>query len=283
MNTLDLMAGYQVVAIGKAGQGKTIQSVERALEIIEFLASAEGEVQLREVSAATGLNLSTCHHLLSTLVSRGYAGRNPRRRSYFIGRRIQALAERRLKNFNILEAAMPALRELNAATRECVHLDALQGSDLVTLAQLESTLPVRAISGGSGMADAAHATASGKAILAWLPEPEIKRICEEKGLRRFTGDTIAAFPELIEHFRNVRRNGYAIDRGEFRPDVTSVGSAIRNRSGAVIGAIGCSMPSMRADRQHREAAAHAVRAAAGRMSALLGRKPGRRAANSSAA
>ena len=133
------------------------------------------------------------------------------------------------------------------------------------------------------MADAAHATASGKAILAWLPEPEIKRICLDKGLRRFTDDTIAAFPELIEHFRNVRRNGYAFDRGEFRSDVTSVASAIRNRSGAVIGAIGCSMPSMRAERQNCEAAAHAVRAAADRMSALLGRKPGRHAANSSAA
>jgi len=254
---------------------RTVQSVERAFDILEFLAGSEREVQLREISKVTGLNVSTCHHLLSTLVKRGYASQNPRGRTYFIGNKILELSDSRLRQFNILDIAMPELRKLNQVTGECVHLAAMQGYDLTNLAKLDSTRPVGVGTDGGGTTNAAHATATGKAILAWLPEIEIARVVAEKGLTRFTDNTITSLAELIENLRLVRRNGFSVDHEEFQPGVTSVGSAIRDHAGAVIGSIGCSMPNTRAEGEHFDAVTRAVRQSTTVMSELLGSPPER--------
>ena len=170
----DRTDGPDTVEPGK--MPRTIQSVERALDILEILADADGELPLNELAAGAQLNASTCHHLLATLVKRGYAGQTSRTRSYFLGPRVTELSDSRLKQFNLSEIAMPELRRLNDTTLESVHLAVLQGASLVTFAKLDSKLPIRVGSDDGMKADAAHATATGKAILAWLPEPEIARV-----------------------------------------------------------------------------------------------------------
>ena len=66
----------------------SIQSVDRAITLLEAIAEAGGESTLTELSRRTQLNISTCHHLLSTLVQRGYVAKVPVRRSYALGARI---------------------------------------------------------------------------------------------------------------------------------------------------------------------------------------------------
>jgi len=258
-------------AVAEAGKGaRTIQSVDRALDILEALADASGEMSLNELAGRVGLNVSTCHHLLATLVARGYAGQTRRTRSYYLGSRITALSERRLKQFNLVDLAMPELHRLSDVTLESVHLAVLQGHTLATLAKLESRLPIRVGSDDSRKSDAAHATATGKAILAWLPEAEIARVIAHTGLRRFTPQTIATIAELMEDLRHVRRKGYAMDDEEFQLGVVCVGAAIRDHAGAVIGSVSCSMPSMRAEGDHIDRAKAAVRAAAAAISERYG-------------
>jgi IclR family acetate operon transcriptional repressor len=243
---------------GAARKPRTIQSVERALDLLEILAEANGEMALNELAGKSGLNISTCHHLLATLIKRGFAGQTPRTRSYFLGPRITDLSESRLKQFNLLDVAMPELRRLNDLTLESVHLAVMQGVSLITLAKLESKLPIRVGTDDALKTDAAHATATGKAILAWLPEAEIARVIAHRNLKRFTEKTISTISELIEDLRLVRRNGYALDNEELQPGVVCVGSAIRDHSGAVIGSISCSMPRMRADGDHMDVVRRSV-------------------------
>lgn len=243
---------------GAARKPRTIQSVERALDLLEILAEANGEMALNALAGKSGLNISTCHHLLATLIKRGFAGQTPRTRSYFLGPRITDLSESRLKQFNLLDVAMPELRRLNDLTLESVHLAVMQGVSLITLAKLESKLPIRVGTDDALKTDAAHATATGKAILAWLPEAEISRVIAHGNLKRFTEKTISTISELIEDLRLVRRNGYALDNEELQPGVVCVGSAIRDHSGAVIGSISCSMPRMRADGDHMDVVRRSV-------------------------
>lgn len=260
----------QTVPLARNSIGRTVQSVERAFDILELLASAEREMQLREITNATGLNTSTCHHLVSTLVKRGYVGQNPRGRTYFISSKVLELSTSRLRQFDLKDVAMVELRRLNQSTGESVHLAAMQGYDLTTLAKLDSTRPIRVGTDMTGKADAAHATATGKAILAWLPETEIARVIAEKGLTRFTGKTITGMADLLEDLRLVRRNGFASDKEEFQPDVTCIGAAIRDHSGAVIGSISCSMPTIRAEGEHLASVIDAVRRSTTAASQLLG-------------
>ena len=260
----------EAVPLERHSFGRTVQSVERAFDILELLASAEREMQLREITQATGLNASTCHHLVSTLVKRGYVGQNPRGRTYFISNKVLELSTSRLRQFDLKDMAMPELRKLNQKTGESVHLAAMQGYDLTTLAKLDSTRPIRVGTDMSGKGDAAHATATGKAILAWLPETEIARVIAEKGLSSFTDKTMTGMAELLEDLRHVRRNGFSTDKEEFQPGVTCVGSAIRDHSGAVIGSISCSMPTLRAEGDHLESVIRAVQQSTTAVSQLLG-------------
>jgi len=226
---------------------RKIQSVERALMLLEILADSRDELRLNDISKAAGLNVSTCHTLLSTLVEHGYVSQSAQSRTYFLGNRILELSRSRIHQFDLAQAAMDDLRKLNERTGETVHLAVLRGDELVTIAVLDSRHPVRVASSLNGKTEAIHATATGKAILAWLPESEIERIIKRRGLPRFTDKTVVERDVLLEVLRNVRRDGFAVDMEEFQPGVVCIGAAIRDHMGAVIGSLSCSMPSMRAD------------------------------------
>lgn len=240
----------------------SIQSVDRAMRLLEAIAEAGGETTLTELSQRTKLNISTCHHLLSTLVHRGYVAKVPVRRSYALGARILYLSNACLQ-VDLPARAAPFIEQINAKTGETVHLAVLQGDAMMKIAKRESRHAVRVDTGTLGKTDAPHATASGKAMLAWLPEDDMRRVLSN-GLTRYTPKTITEWPNLIEALRHVRRNGYAMDDEEYQPGVICVGAAIRDHNGAVVGAISASTPAMRATDQHlanvREQVLSAVRA-----------------------
>ena len=250
------------------GERHSIQSVDRALFLLETIAEAGGEATLTDLSVRTGLNISTCHHLLATLIQRGFAAKVPGRRLYALGARILYLGHACLQ-VDLPRRAQPFLEAINAATGETVHLAALQGDQVVTVARREARHAVRVDSGRIGKVDAPHATSLGKAIMAWLPEDEMKRLVAH-GMKRFTENTITEFPALIEDLRHVRRNGYAIDREEILPGVICIGAAVRDQAGTVIGAISASTPTMRATEEHLGLMRKEIVAAARAMSALFG-------------
>jgi len=249
---------------------RTIQSVERAIDILETLSMSGGEMRLNEIASSTGLNVSTCHHLLTTLFERGYVDQNPRRRTYHLGHKVLELSSSRLCQIDLLDLAILELRRLNVETGETVILAALQGQELVNLAKLDSTHAVRVDSGAIPKSNAAHAMATGKAILAWLPEQEVARLVGVKGLTEFTDKTITSLGDLMKNLSLVRRNGYALDMEEFQPGVVCIGSAIRDHSGVVAGAISCSLPTLRANEAHLTFLADQVRLSARNLSERLG-------------
>jgi IclR family acetate operon transcriptional repressor len=249
-----------------------IQSVDRALTLLESIAELGGETTLSKLAERTGLNISTCHHLLATLVQRGFVTKAVARRGYALGARILYLSHVCLQ-VDLPRRAQPALDRINQATGETVQLAALQGDTLVNILKREARHAVRVGAGTIGTADAAHATATGKAMLAWLPEDEIRRIVTAHGMTRFTPNTITDLAALTEELRLVRRHGCAMDREEFRPGVICVGAAIRDQSGAVVGSISASAPTMRASDQHLAQMREEVIAAARALSVELGAPP----------
>ena len=251
-----------------AGDRHSIQSVDRALYLLETIAEAGGEATLTDLANRTGLNISTCHHLLATLIKRGFATKVTGRRLYALGARIMYLSHACLQ-VDLPRRAQPYMEAVNQATGETVHLAALQGDSVVTLAVREARHAVRVETGKIGRMDAPHATSMGKAILAWLPEEEMQRIVAH-GMKRFTENTITEFPALVESLRKVRRNGYAIEREEFLPGVTCVGAAIRDQAGTVIGGISASTPLMRATDEHIALIRDQITAAARALSTEFG-------------
>lgn len=263
-------AGDVQAQSARSGDRGSVQSVDRALTLLDELTRAGGSLPLSDLSARVGLNISTCHHLLATLVKWGYVARLPGRRGYALGARVLHLGQAFMSQIDLPRRAHGHLDRINAAIGETVHLAVLQGDSVVTLLKREARHAVRADTGAPGMEEAVHASATGKAMLAWLPENEIHRILQLRGMTRFTDSTFTDADLLIEDLRHVRRNGFAIDREECQPGVTSVAAVIRNHTGAVVGAIGASTPTLRADEEHLLRMRQEVLSATRALSAELG-------------
>jgi IclR family transcriptional regulator, acetate operon repressor len=223
-----------------------IQALDRAFLILDVMADAGGEAKLTEIAASAGLNVSTCHHLISTLYNWGYVARGVNSRSYVLGSRILHLSAACLRQVDLPRRAQSFVDRLNEQTRETVQLAIMQDTNLVHLLRREARHAVRVDGGLGGKSNAAHATATGKAILAWLPPTELDRIVTDKGLTAFTPNTVTDLERLKEELRLTRRNGFAVDREEFQLGVVCLGAAIRDHAGAVVGSIGVSSPAFRA-------------------------------------
>ncbi len=238
--------------LGKSEKGVT-QSVDRALQLLEMLSASADEMKLQDIAALMGLSASTCHHLLNTLVARRYVARNPKSRTYLAGPRIMELARMRASQFDFIGEALPYLKRLNERTREAAHLAVMDGTTLSILTALPCPRFGEAEIRREGIENAAHATAVGKAILAWLPEMQVARVVGEHGLQPLTSKTINGLGDLLESLRQIRRYGFAIEDEEFEEGVVGIGTAFRDSVGAVIGAVAVAIPAERADQRHLDA------------------------------
>jgi IclR family transcriptional regulator, acetate operon repressor len=247
-----------------------IQALDRAFLILDVIADAGGEAKLTEIAALAGLNISTCHHLISTLHNWGYVARGPNGRSYVLGSRILHLSAACLRQVDLPRRAQGFVDRLNDQTREAVQLAIMQDTNLVNVLRREARHAVRVDASLGGNSNAAHATATGKAILAWLPPTELDRIVADKGLTAFTPHTITDIDSLKEDLRLTRRNGFAIDREEFQLGVICLGAAIRDHAGAVVGSISVSSPVFRATPEYINQIRIHLIAAADELSSELG-------------
>lgn len=268
-----------MVFVGSAGpdtrerqgvDGAEIRSVARALSLLDALGKAGGEATLSALAADAGLNISTCHHLLATLMRRGYVAQSTGKRAYRIGTQVLRLSQVCLRNVDLPQRAEAQLERINVTTGETVHLAVIHGDAIVTVAKRDSRHAVRVDTGPLGASEAAHATACGKAILAWLTEDAIRRIVAGKKMSRFTSNTITKMDALSEELRLVRRNGYAMDREEYQPGVICIGAPIRDYTGAVVGSISASTPLMRATEPHLDLIRDEIIAATRQLSRELG-------------
>lgn len=250
-----------------------IQSVVRALTIVEVLARAGRTLALSELCALTGLKRSTAHHLLGTLLARGFVRQDLATREYGIGGRLSELCSLRQEPHQLSDIARGPVRELNQATGEAVHLAVMQGYELVTLLKFDSTHAVRVDTAGPGKSQAAHATATGKAMIAWWPRERLDTLILKLSLRRFTERTITDAALLHGHLARVRKRGWADDIEEFQPGVHCIGAPIRGADASVVAAVSASMPTMRADRRNAARLRELVQHCTTQVSRQLGLHP----------
>ncbi len=246
----------------------SIQSVDRALNLMIAIADLGGEATLSALSETTGLNISTCHHLLATLIRRGFVAKSVGRKGYVLGARILFLGQA-CQQVEVPRLAEPFVDRINRTTGETVHLAVVQGDEIATVLKRQARYAVRVDAGTLGKSNAVHATSTGKTILAWMPEEDVVRIIASQGMRAFTPATITDFAVLMDELAAVRRNGYAMDREEFQPGVVCIGAPIRDHTSRVVGSISASAPTMRADAKHLEMMRNEVVAAANDLTAEL--------------
>jgi IclR family acetate operon transcriptional repressor len=202
--------------------GGSVQSLERAFELLELLADSGGAMGLSQLSSSSGLPLTTIHRLMGTLVRMGYVRRGGSRR-YVLGPRLIRLGETASQMLGFW--AKPHLAELVELTGETANLAMLEGDSVVYLAQAPGRHSMRMFTEPGRRLDP-HCTAVGKAMLAQLPEAQVRDILRRTGMPARTANTITDPDLLIAHLGVIRRQGYAVDEGEQEVGVRCVAVAI---------------------------------------------------------
>jgi IclR family transcriptional regulator, acetate operon repressor len=187
-----------------------VQSIERALDLLEYLTDAGGSQGLSQLAASSGLPLPTIHRLMKTLMRRGYVRQEPSRR-YALGPRLIRLGDTAGKLLG--SWSRPYLEELVEFTGETANLALMDGDEVVYVAQAPSRHQMRMFT-EPGRRVRPHCTAVGKALLAQMSEADVRALLRRTGMEPHTVATITDPDELVEHLALVREQGYARDEGE---------------------------------------------------------------------
>lgn len=218
------------------------------------------------LAARIGLTRSNAHRTLQTLIHAGYIAKDEAG-GYRGTVRLFELGARQLATFDVRKLAQPGMLRLADQTGETVHLSVLDAMDVVYIDKIDSPQPIRAYSVIGGRAPA-FAVATGKALLAHQPPGYVERYAER--LQSYTKSTLASLPELVAELEKVVRQGYAVNRGEWRENVAGLAVAIFDNLGHPVAAIGISGPLERLGPAKMKRFSRDVIASARDISAALG-------------
>lgn len=225
--------------MGEGALSKPIRAVDRALDVMLCFSREEPELTLTEIAERVELHKSTVHRVLATLENKRFVQHDEATGKYRLGLRVLELAMLALETTDIRRHAWPFLRRLSEECRETVDLGVLDGTDIVYLEVIESPQRVK-LAAAPGQRLPACCTSSGKAILAYLPEAQVRQIMIQ-GLRRYTEHTIVSPDDFLADLRATRERGFAIAQSEYEDGINAVAAPIldpRQRPIAVIAVAG---------------------------------------------
>lgn len=244
-----------------------VQSVDRALTILEQLARAGTDLGITDLAAQLGVHKSTASRLVATLEAHDLVEQQQERGKYRLGLGLMRLSAAAGLSFDLVRIARPTATRLSATTGETINVAIL--SDL-------AALYVDQVSGSStvlshnwvGQRIPLHATSNGKVLLASAPDAVWRQVVDA-GLSSYTPHTITDPARLRAELRHVHTQGFAVAIDELETGLTAIAAPIRGADGHVVASISVSGPGFRLSAATDRLVAR-VRDAAAEVSAKLG-------------
>jgi DNA-binding IclR family transcriptional regulator len=246
-----------------------VTSVERALSILELLASKHQGLSTSEISRFAQLPKSSTSYLLRTLVGRGYVHRDDETGQHTLGIRVLSLGGQAMQGMALREVSLPHLRHLVERTRLGAHLAVMDHGDAVYVERIESPGFIK-MDIWNGRRVAPQATAIGKALICHLDKQEIQEIVARHRISPTSSKTIMSVPRLLAELAATRRRGYAIDDEEHAVGVRCVAAPVSAAGGEIVAAIGVSGTVSQLNDSYLDSVGGIVRATAMKFSAQLG-------------
>lgn len=213
-----------------------IQSVSHALDVIEELCKANGEVGVTELSKRLKLHKNNVFRLLATLELRGYVDQNKETEDYRLGVKALQMGQSYLSQSTLVGRGTPILKALSDAIGETVSLVTLQAGNVQFPISIESKRPVK-VAPRLAVSYPAKLNAAGRLLTAQLPDTTLTEV-----LAANTVQDAAIRSQLQE----LRTSGQIIDRGAIEADVISIARVVRGNNNEVVGAIEVLVPQYRA-------------------------------------
>jgi len=258
--------------------GPRHSAVTRALGLLRRLALDGGDASLKDLGAAENLPPDVAYKLLKLLVAEGFAAYDAERKRYRAGVELVRLAALIVQQVSFVQVARSIMRELVAESGESTCLNLRDPKrDLFTVAAVEeSRAPLQYVI-DLGQLHPLHAGASGKAILAFLPDRTIDRILKLR-LDSVTGRTVTDPVQLRFQIAEIRKQGYCISFGERLDGAVGIAAPVRDPGGEVVGSVQVTIPKQRFDPARADHFAGLVLHAAERITGLSALAHGEEAA-----
>ena len=227
------------------GRAGGIQSVDRALQILEILAR-NGRTSVGEVAVELGVHKSTASRLLGALEVRDLVEQDAGRGKYDIGVGVLSLASAVSARLSITQRVRPSLERLAEELGETANLAVCRAGHAVNLDQAMGLSPLTTYD-WIGNSTPLHATASGKILLAAMEPAERSRVLGRRPLTQHTSATITSRRALDGQLREIRQTGFAFTLGELVEGLNAAAVAVTDHRGQVVGSISLSGPDVRFD------------------------------------
>ncbi|WP_373893815.1 IclR family transcriptional regulator [Virgibacillus sp. CBA3643] len=222
----------------------TVQSVDRALKILEILQEHPNGLGVTELSHRLDVSKSTSYRLLTSLYNKGFVKQDDQTEKYLLGLRLIELGQNVSNNLDIRKLAAPYLHDLAEITGETAHLAIMEQHKIVYIDKIESSATIRMFS-NVGKTAPVHCTGVGKAIFAFQTDQKITEVINQTGLQKYTEKTIVTEAAMLAHIKEIRDRGYSIDDEEHELGIKCAAAPIFNHNNEVVAGISVAGPLMR--------------------------------------
>jgi IclR family transcriptional regulator, acetate operon repressor len=246
-----------------------VQSVDRALQIIETLAEDDQGYRLSDLAIRAGLSTSTAHRLLTTLEKRRFVQFDRTKSRWHVGARSFTVGATFARRRNFTALAVPHLRKLRDQTRETSNLAVVDDELIIVLTRMESREIMRSLTKVGGRV-AMVASGVGKAVLATYSDADVSAIIHRHGMPRLTEKSIVRPSALFRELRTIRGQGYAVDDEEAQIGLRCVAAVVRNDCAEPLAAISVSGMTSRVTDERLPMIGRMVREVAAELTAALG-------------
>ena len=245
-----------------------LKSIVKLVAILDCFSTLERKLSVAEIAKKTKMPRGTAHRIIRTMKDLGLLDQEHQRDQYRLGMKLFELGSTVLGSMELHREARASVEALTRATGETVHLAIFDGvnSTVITRTDPEGT---RVNTLFVLESSPAHATATGKAELAFQPSASVEKFIA-LGLRRVSPNTITDPTLLRQELSKIRNRGFALDDEELTPGTKCVGAPIRNSAGRVFAAISVSGSTRRFSGNRIEKYSGLVKHYAGVISAQLG-------------
>lgn len=228
---------------GDGAQPGGVQSVARAVSILEILASSDRELGVTEIGRRLGVHKATASRLAATLAERRLVERNPITEKFRLGVGLVHLAGAAMAGLDLVSESRPILQELAHRTRETVNLAILEGDLVLNIDEVSGARSVVAAS-WVGRSTPWHCASNGKVLVAFADEAERRRLLGQP-LARLTARTITDPGRLRVQLDETRALGHARTVDELEDGLSAIAAPVRQADGAVTAAISVAGPTFR--------------------------------------
>jgi DNA-binding IclR family transcriptional regulator len=214
-----------------------VQSINRALGLLEAFPKFGPEVGLSELARYTNLNKTTAYRILQTLEKSGYLSRSPTSHDYRLGVKVFELGTYFQSKINIYHFSQPYLKELSEETNQAAFLCVRNGYEALCIADDDVQHEYKYVTLRVGGKQPLHCGGASRVLLMTMCDQEIEEYAITTGLPSKTPNTIKTIEELKNDVKNTKQKGFVISDEDLTVGIAAIGAPVKDYSGSVVAAV----------------------------------------------